>query len=572
MFQNASGVPSPELKSRREFLEFLGQSVAVASLSGLVPLLSSCTTSGTSTVNTSALPMMPAVPGLPFVPLAPISEDKVSLAEGFQSQILLRWGDTLNKNGEAFGTNCDYLAFFPLNAQGTDGILWVNHESLHPLFVSGHIKGSTKTREQVIKEQKSVGGSLVRIRRDEKSNQWQVVADDAFNRRISGETPIPLISARPIEGSNTAMGTLANCAGGFTPWGTVLTCEENYNDFYGETIIKDGEKVHDESSFGWEKYFPNPPEHYGWVVEIHPLTGAAKKLTGLGRFAHECATVRLAKDGRCVVYTGDDAEDRCLYKFIADRPGSLETGTLYVADMMKKAWIPLSHKTQPLLKKNFKDQTDVLIRCREAAALVGGTPLARPEDIKIEPISGAVFVTLTNSAKHGNYHGSILKLEEKNNDPLALEFHHSTFLAGGPETGFSCPDNLVFDRRGNLWMTSDISGKSANKPPYDIYKNNSLFYIPLNGPLAGQVFRVATAPHDAEFTGPIFSPDGRTLFLSVQHPGEVTNSLDKVTSHWPDGGDALPRSSVIAISGPALDKLMEGPGIPPVFEIPVLKA
>lgn len=559
---NKSDSSSHNLHSRREFLEFLGKSAAAASLLTLSPLLNSCSTFETQRHTARALP---------FTPIAPSKEDQLKLANGFTFKRLLSWGDPINQT-ESFGTNNDYLAFFPLNTEGTDGILWVNHEGLLPLFISGAHRGISRTKEQVVKEQASVGGSLVRIKKDPVSGEWSFVQNDPYNRRLSAQTPIPIISERPIQGSKTAIGTFANCAGGVTPWGTVLTCEENYQHFYGEAVYdKNGKRQIEPSKLGWEKFFNYPPEHYGWVVEVNPLTGDAKKLTSLGRFCHECATVRPASDGRVAVYTGDDGADLCLYKFISAKPGSLESGTLYVANLDEGSWIPLDFKTQKILQKNFKDQTDVLIRAREAAQLLGGTPLARPEDIEIDPVSGAVFVALTNNYSRDDYFGSILKIEEDQNDPLALKFKSSVFLTGGAESGMACPDNMIFDCKGNMWLTSDISGSLMNKPPYEKFQNNGLFYIPLSGENAGQIFQVASAPIDAELTGPWFSPDGKTLFLAVQHPGELSKSLDQLTSHWPDGGNAIPKSSVVAISGPALDRLMSGPKIGPVFEIPVLK-
>ncbi|MCB0415899.1 MAG: DUF839 domain-containing protein, partial [Bdellovibrionales bacterium] len=195
----------------------------------------------------------------------------------------------------------------------------------------------------------------------------------------------------------------------------------------------------------------------------------------------------------------------------------------------------------------FKDQTEVLIRTREAARIVGGTPLDRPEDVERDPRTGSMYITLTNNKPKGNFHGSILKIEEENSDSGSMQFKASTFLVGGKDSGFSCPDNLVFDHHGDLWMASDIAGDAMGNKPYDAFGNNGLFYIPMSGPQAGEVMQVASAPKDAEFTGPCFSKDGKTLFLSVQHPGETSESIDKLTSHWPDGGSAIPKPSVIAI-------------------------
>jgi hypothetical protein len=262
-------------------------------------------------------------------------------------------------------------------------------------------------------------------------------------------------------------------------------------------------------------------------------------------------------DGRVVVYSGDDSESECLYKFIGSKPNSLEEGRLYVANLEKGEWIPVDFESQPVLQANFVDQTEVLIRLRSASKLLGGSPLDRPEDVEIDPLTGAVLVSLTNNLKKSNFFGSILKIEEEGGDYEALRFSHSTLLAGGPETGFACPDNMAFDAAGNLWFTSDISGSNMHKAPYEDFKNNALFVMPRAGAQAGQVLRIAVAPTDAELAGPWFAPDGRTLFLSVQHPGENTKRPLELTSHWPDGGRAMPRSAVITIRGKALDALQQ---------------
>ena len=299
-----------------------------------------------------------------------------------------------------------------------------------------------------------------------------------------------------------------------------------------------------------------PPEHYGWVVEVDPKSGKAQKHIALGRFAHECCTIYELEDKRVVAYTGDDSNNEHLYKFISSKPGSLKEGTLYVADVENGKWLALDWASNDKLKNKFKDQTEVLIRTREAAKILGASELNRPEDIEIDPITGHVFVSLTNNKSKNDFHGSIMKIEEDNGKFDSLTFKASTYKAGGEENGFSCPDNLAFDQAGNLWMTSDMSGHMMNKEgsPYLPFKNNSLFVIPRYGKDAGKVIRVATAPTDAELTGPWFSPDGKTLFLSVQHPGEQTKDLKNPTSNWPFDEDNIPKPAVVAITGDLIEK------------------
>ncbi|MEM8606990.1 MAG: alkaline phosphatase PhoX [Myxococcota bacterium] len=525
--------------TRRRFLEFLRSSSQALAAVSLVPGATGCTRKPSSA---------------PLPSLAPSRLDAVNLVEGLSWREMIRFNTPINANGDRFGVNNDYLELVPAPGRPLtkSALLWVNHE--YPSMLELH--GSyvpTRTREQVDLERRAVGGSILRIENTDAG--WQVVYDDPYNRRVSGETPIPMVSPRPIAGSATAIGTLANCAGGKTPWNTVLTCEENYESYYGEVEFTGGKRARRDGPLGWSAHYDLPPEHYGWVVEVDPTTGASKKLTALGRFSHECATVRPGSDGRCVVYSSDDRQGGSLYKFIADRRGSLETGTLYVANLDEGRWEPLI-LDRPELENVFRDEVDLLVQTRRAAALVGATPLDRPEDIEIDPATGNVLVALTNNVSRGNFHGSILKLSERNDDPLALEFTHASLLMGGDETGLSCPDNLTFDRQGNLWITTDVYGGSQQEPEYVRFGHNGLFYVPMTGPQAGEVFRVATAPVAAEFTGPKFTPDGRTLLLAVQHPGETTRSPDRITSHWPDGGDAMPACAVIALSGPLLDRLV----------------
>lgn len=527
--------------SRREFLEFMGRTSAAALLAGP---LASC-----SHMQTSSTPQLDL---LPFRPLAPQSIDDLLLAEGFTYRKLLSWDDPINKKGDNFGFNNDYIDWVPVPGKIDELILWVNHEYTDPLFVSGVTDLKAPRRKQdVVNEMKTVGGSLLHFKKAQTG--WEFVPNSTYNRRISAETPIPFNMNRKICGQSKGIGTLANCAGGKTPDNKILTCEENYDQFFGEVAFTEsGERQWRPGRLQWHQFFNHPPEHYGWVVEVDPLTGKARKLTGLGRMAHECATVTVAADGRWVAYTGDDANDECIYKFVGTRPGQLDEGTLYVADIPNGRWIALDRESNNKLKAAFKDHTDLLIQTRKAAALVGGTPMNRPEDIEIDKTTGDVFITLTNNKPKGDLHGSILKIKEKDADPTAVEFEAETFLAGGTKTGFSCPDNLAFDSKGDLWITSDISGGSLNKKDYKPFGNNGLFYIPLSGPNAGFVFQMASAPNDAELTGPKFSPDGSSLFLSIQHPGEKSTSLNDLTSHWPDGGDTIPRSSIVEIQGPFL--------------------
>jgi secreted PhoX family phosphatase len=537
---------------RREFLEFMGRASLLA---GLAPsaLLASC--------SRSPLKGGQGAPkGLGFTPIRPSTSDELVLAPEFRYQVLLRKDDPIGGKLR-FGANNDYNAFFPFDPAGNpyDGMLWTNHESPEPFLLtnSSHKEEKDwKTRQAILSEMESVGGSLVRLYRDP-SGSWKIDANDPRNRRFDANTRIPFVAPRPIHGSTFALGTMGNCAGGRTPWGTLLTCEENYYQYYGEWDFNPPAgstkpkreplvRFKSDEDLGWSTRFKRPPLHYGWVVEIHPFTGAAKKLTALGRFTHEGATCVQAADGRTVVYMGEDLVDRFLYKFIPDRAGSLDTGTLYAADLVKGRWLPLSVDANPAFSARFRDQLDLLTQASAAAELAGATPLDRPEDIERDPVTGHIIVALTNNKPKGRLYGSLLRLKE---EPLALEFTHETWIAGGPETGIACPDNLAFGPDGSLWISSDMSASDMRAGKYTAFGNNGLYCVPMSGPEAGRIFQVASAPVGAELTGMEFLPDG-TLIVSVQHPGEVMAREMPATrtSRWPDGGSAIPRSAVVSIS------------------------
>lgn len=547
--------------NRRKFISFLGKASIGAVF--VPPFLVNCSsTTSPSEKVTISKETLEKLKRIALKHLAPTDTDDLVLTEGLNYHTVLKWGDKINDK-DTFGFNNDFTCFIPLDdTNPKDGLLWVNHESVNPLFVSGfnHRKftnpAAHRTKEQVEKEMYNVGGSIVRI--TETNGTWAIVENDPHNRRINGSTPIALNWDQPIMGKEIVIGTNSNCSGGLTPWKTFITCEENYDNCFGETEYDTNNKPsHRASSYGWEKFYNYPPEHYGWVVEIDPKDGTAQKHIALGRFAHECCTLYELPNKHVVAYTGDDANDEHLYKFVSSKPRSLKEGTLYVADTLNGKWLALDWETQPSLQKKFKNQTEVLIRAREAAKILGATPLNRPEDIEIDPITGNILITLTNNKRKNDYHGSILKIEEHHGAFDALTFEASTYIAGGEENGFSCPDNMAFDMAGNLWFTSDISGSSMNRTdrPYMPFKNNSLFVIPRYGKDEGKVIRVASAPTDAELTGPWFSPDGKTLFLSVQHPGEQTKDILNPTSKFPFDDDDIPKPAVVAITGALIEKM-----------------
>lgn len=526
--------------ARRDFIGFLGKGVLSTAL--LPPFISACSTPNDMVdLATTKLPFIEGI--------IPTAADELVLAKGLKSEMLIGFGDSISDQ-DMFGFNNDYTAFIPQSKNS--GLLWVNHEYPHHLFVSGHERGTPFTKDQVDKELYSLGGSILHLKRE--NGKW-TVDRSLLNKRITGHTVVPFNWPHPIGGTHEAIGTFQNCSGSITPWGTILTCEENYQNMFGEIDRATGELDPAWNHYGWREFYEHSPLHYGWVVEVDLKTGQAQKHVALGRFCHECARVVELEDKRLVVYSGDDENDEHFYKFISSAPGSLSEGTLFVADIENGKWLSLSYDDQPVLQDNFSDQTEVLIFCREAAKLVGASPLDRPEDIEIDPMTGHILLACTNNKPNGNYDGQILKFIETDGKYDSLTFTSEVLHAGGIETGFSCPDNMAFDRSGNLWFTSDISGSKMNKDNYAPFKNNGLYIVPRSGKQAGQVIQLISGPTDSELTGPFFSPDGKTLFLSVQHPGERSKSLDTLTSHWPGGGDSIPRPCVVTIEGPLLEQI-----------------
>jgi uncharacterized protein len=328
------------------------------------------------------------------------------------------------------------------------------------------------------------------------------------------------------------------------------------------------------------------------VVEVDPFDPSSTpvKRTALGRFKHEGATVT-EQNGRVVVYSGDDENGDYLYKFVGSAPwrqlraqgkSPLDEGTLYVAkfdELGGGEWLPLVHGTGPLTTANgWDDQADVLIRTRMAADALGATRLHRPEWVSVNERTGDVFVTLTNgsinndaavnSGRTANPYGHIVRFREVGNVHNPTRFAWDVFLfAGDPaypalEGGkvpegqpiFGSPDGIWVDPDGRVWIQTDISNGSQNlaSAGYDNIGNNAMLVA---DPDSGEVRRFLTGPRGQEITGVITTPDQRTMFVNVQHPGErttawgtPTNADPRVVSNWPDfDPDGRPRPATVVI-------------------------
>ncbi|QHZ47187.1 MULTISPECIES: PhoX family protein [unclassified Bacillus (in: firmicutes)] len=537
--------------NRRKFLTYLGTGTAAlaAAGSGLDGLVKAAEAKGM--FHQPGKFKKPKYGPLKFTPIEPSTNDELVLPKGYRYDVIASYGDKINRKGETFGYNNDYTLYFPMENKKDRGLLWVNHEYISELFLFGQTVENGYTAEQTEALLYNQGGSVIEVYREK--GRWKMDPSSKYARRVTGLTPIdltgPAKGSAAVGGAVKVQGTFANCSGGRTLWNTVLTCEENFESTAKAASLDQ--------------------THYGWVVEVDPFNAdfQIRKHTALGRFNHENTCMGLAKDGRVVVYMGDDKKDACVYKFISKgkydhRAGKkntalLQEGTLYAANFAKGQWVPLTIEAvrkkaagNSTLLEKFKTQADVLVHCHEAAILLGGTPTDRPEDVEISPFDGTIFIAHTNNDRHGNFHGHITRFYEKDDDHGALEFQFAIFAAGGIQSGFSAPDNLTFDEDGNLWTVTDISSSSINTAIWKTFGNNGVFVIPTAGNREGEAFQFASAPVEAELTGPCFTPDEKALFLSVQHPGEETADLASPTSMWPHRkGDHMPRPSVVAITG-----------------------
>ena len=490
----------------------------------------------------SALAQEAGPSSLSFKELAHTLDQDQHVAEGYDMQVVIRWGDPVVAGAPAFdpnnltaaaqekqfGYNNDYLGLYPLPAgsKGSDRFLLVaNHEYVNPrLMFAGLKTEADKTKAQAEVEMAAMGGAVVEIARE--GGAWTVVPGSKYARRISVNTAMEI--SGPAAGHDLlktgadptgrkVFGTLNNCAGGGTPWGTWLTSEENFNAYFGGDTSKLDAKLAKRygmgrSAYGWDKHVerfdmarePNESNRFGWVVEIDPYTPDAPpvKRTALGRFKHEGCTYTLAKDGRVVFYSGDDERFDYVYKFVTARPWNptdraanknlLDDGTLYVARFDgegKVEWLPLVQGQGPLTADNgFATQADVLIKTRLAADLLKATPMDRPEDIETNPVNGHVYVVLTNNGSRkpeqvdkanpraSNAHGHILEIVPKDGDHGTVEASWSIFLlAGKPgqdssaryhratsdQGWLSCPDNIAFDGKGRIWIVTDGAPEAA---------------------------------------------------------------------------------------------------------------
>ncbi|MGF1548808.1 MAG: PhoX family phosphatase [Thiotrichales bacterium] len=624
------------------------------------------------------------------VPMA----DAVTVPHGYSARTLVAWGDSLSPAAHwdstgamdeatqlrTFGSHIDGMHYFPFRGRAGNqlGLLVTNHEYCDPPLVNNIVPASSyatapMTLEMVRAQQAAHGVAVVTVGKGMFGTHlgvWEVVRQSPFNRRITANSPcqvrgpaagdalmksfkfdIATATQIGVNDGYSANGTLNNCAHGYTPWGTYLTCEENWNGYFAaptggveidpNLFDQKGEILQGKSRYGisktgfgyrWHEADPrfnadtNPlePNLFGWVVEIDPFDphSVPVKRTAMGRFKHESAQVVVDKHDRVAFYMGDDERNEYIYKYVCARPMTrrnpaanrdmLDDGILYVAKFNADGsgeWLPLVWGQSGLTSENgFASQAEVLIKTRQAADRLGATMMDRPEWAAADPRNGDVYITLTNNSRRGNTpassnkadgtsnsasanppvdaanprpdndFGHILRWRETRRSVAATTFEWDIFVQCGDKStaktlgasydpaghdgyvgningdDYGAPDGLWFDDDGRLWIQTDQQGDA--KGDWANIGGNVMMCADVH---TGETRRFLTSPPNCEVTGVIATPDGRTMFVGIQHPGEDWKDSPTDNSAWPDNGAngptthngsgaAKPRSAVVVIT------------------------
>ncbi len=579
--------------SRRGFLGVLAMGSAAAAMGSL-------TGAGRAMASTSRFA---------FTPIDIATDSTIHVPAGYKWQVVAQWGQPLFSDAPAFDPATGVTAAGQMRAFGenTDGmelfniggrqIIAVNHEyaNLEINLPGRPDEGMPQNADDVMLVQNAQGVAVMEVAQG--ANGWEIMVDSPFNRRITHNTPMVLTG--PAAGHDLlktaadptgtqVLGTMNNCGAGKTPWGTYLTCEENFNSYFGSTkadlaIDPAFERygVGVEGRYAYEKFdarfdiatTPNEPNRFGYIVEINPADPASVpvKHTALGRFKHENAALVVARDGRVVVYLGDDERGEFLYRWVSrdayvvggDTSTLLEQGQLYVAkfaDDMTGQWLALTPEATGM------DAAMIAIHTRQAGSAVGATTMDRPEWVAVNPVAIEAYVALTNNSNRGvkpnaggdetpvsgpnpraeNEYGQIVRwypdAEDHTSDTFRWDIYvmagnpsvHSDAYAGSANVTagnmFNSPDGMMFDANGMLWIQTD--GDDSNEGDFAGQGNNQML---VGDPVTGEIARFLTGPKGSEVTGFTVSSDRRTIFVGIQHPG----------AGFP--GEGLPRSSIVAV-------------------------
>jgi hypothetical protein len=583
-----------------------------------------------------------AAPRFDFTEIAAGVDTTHHVAPGYDADILIRWGDPLfadspefdpaNQTAAAqqkqFGYNCDFIGIVPHPEAPADAnrlLMCVNHEYTNEeLMFPGLGRQDTKevafagmTAELAAVEMAAHGGSVVEIARGA-DGKWSYVKGSPFNRRIDATTP--MVISGPAAGHDrlktsadptgrAVLGMLNNCAGGMTPWGTWLTAEENFHGYFWGEVADGHPEARNHKRYGvagnwyaWGKFDtrfdvtkePNEANRFGWMVEIDPRNpnSVPVKRTALGRFKHEGAHSVVNRDGRVVLFQGDDERFDYIYRFVTAKafdpanpdPDLLDEGTLSVARFDadgKVHWLPLVHGQGPLTAENgFASQADVLIEARVAADLLGATKMDRPEDLEPNPARGTIYAMLTNNSRRKpeqvdaanprpeNRFGHIIEMTAPDmdfaadvmtweilvrcGDPAIAEVGATFSSATSRDGWFGMPDNCLVDADGRLWVATDgNSGKETGR-------SDGLWAMETEGELRGTSKLFFRCPAGAELCGPTMNEASDLMLVAVQHPGDDgedwpefgrPSTFNDPSTRWPDFKDGVPpRPSVVAIT------------------------
>ncbi|MBX2805527.1 MAG: PhoX family phosphatase [Hyphomicrobiales bacterium] len=582
---------------------FLGGVVALgsgAAVMGMGPLLPGSSAKAAGEASRFAFKAIPIY-----------TDSTVHVPEGYNWYELAKWGQPLfsgtaeldhatggsvEASGKVFGENTDGMELFNV---GGHELIAVNHEYVNPkINLPQNEGGKPATAEDVLKLQNLQGVSVFEI--VEQDGKWQIALDSPYNRRITNHTPMAitgpaaghdLLKTQADPEGREVLGTSNNCGAGRTPWGTYLTCEENFNGYFGSTDAEYALSAEFkrygiglESRYDYDKFDsrfdisknPNEPNRFGWIVEIDPSDPNSKpvKRTALGRFKHENAATAVAPDGRIIVYLGDDERGEYLYKYVSNgiyTPGGdtsalLDDGQLFAARFNEDGtgeWIALTPETT-----GGMDPAQILIHTRLAASKTGATTMDRPEWVAVNPYAVEAYCALTNNKNRGvkpnaggdetpvggpnpreaNNYGQIVRWYPENDDHADASFRWDLFvMAGNPGVHqdsyagsaninegnlFNSPDGMMFDSAGLLWIQTD--GNDSNEGDFVGMGNNQML---AGDPATGRIERFLTGPKGSEVTGITWSSDKRTMFVGIQHP----------KAPFPDGEGKLARSTVIAV-------------------------
>ncbi|GGD26618.1 PhoX family protein [Nocardioides daphniae] len=651
---NACDMPIPNVSGNEEFHDVVGRAMArrqvlqggvAAAAVGALALAHGTPAAAAPHRGPRPRPGGSGAGTWPFTPVAPNRADEVTVPDGFTAELLIAWGDPVTRHAPAFdvrrqsaaaarsqfGYNNDYVGLVPHPARKDRALLVVNHEYTdEPLM----FPAGTHTPEQVLEVAiANHGMSVVEVQQGRSPGQWSVVnpRSTRYNRRLHDRTVFdvtgpaagdPRLRTQADPSGRRVLGTFNNCAGGTTPWGTVLSGEENFNQYFDASGDLDPRYAASYARYGisgsgrgWSQVDarfdltaePHEPFRFGWVVEVDPTDphSRPRKHTMLGRFKHEGANVTVARSGHVVAYMGDDERGDYLYRFTSrhtydPRPSArarrhnmslLSEGTLWVARLTGDGtadgvhdgtgeWIKLADERRSYVPG--MSLADVLIDTRLAADAVSPTRMDRPEDVEVNPVNGRVYAALTNNSNRGsrfpadepnpvttsyvrssldaplkpasgNRNGYVLEIEPGRGGHTGTSFTWNLMLVCGdpqaPETWFagfpkqlvspiSCPDNVAFDRTGNLWISTDGNALGSN---------DGLFRVPVEGPRRGLVEQFLTVPLGAETCGPFISPDQQSVLVAVQHPGEIDGAtFETPASTWPHT-HAFPRPGVVVV-------------------------